>query len=63
MRLLEQSRYSNSEGSEQVLVTECFFNLFLEISHILKIRTKGIQIGKKILGFRNMQEKLPPGTI
>ena len=25
---------SNSEMSEQILVTECFFNLFLEISHI-----------------------------
>jgi hypothetical protein len=26
--------YSNSEGSEQFLVTECFFNLFLEVYHI-----------------------------
>ena len=26
--------YSNSEGSEQFLVTECFFNLFLEVSQI-----------------------------
>ena len=26
--------YSNSERSEQFLVTECFFNLFLEVSHI-----------------------------
>ena len=26
--------YSNSERSEQLLVTECFFNLFLEASHI-----------------------------
>ena len=25
--------YSNSERSEQVLETECFFNLFLEVSH------------------------------
>ena len=24
----------NSERSEQLLVTECFFNLFLEVSHI-----------------------------
>ena len=24
--------YSNSERSEQILVTECFFNLFLEVS-------------------------------
>ena len=26
--------YSNSERSEQFLVTECFFNLFLEVPHI-----------------------------
>ena len=26
--------YSNSERSEQFLVTECFLNLFLEVSHI-----------------------------
>ena len=26
--------YSNSERSEQFLVTECFFNLFQEISHV-----------------------------
>ena len=26
--------YSNSESSEQFSVTECFFNLFLEVSHI-----------------------------
>ena len=26
--------YSNSERSEQFLVTECFFNIFLEFSHI-----------------------------
>ena len=26
--------YSNSGRSEQLLVTECFFNLFLEVAHI-----------------------------
>ena len=26
--------YSNSERSGEVLVTECIFNLFLEVSHI-----------------------------
>ena len=26
--------YSSSERSEQFLVTECFFNLFLEVSHV-----------------------------
>jgi hypothetical protein len=25
--------HSNSERSEQLVVTECFFNLFLEVSH------------------------------
>ena len=26
--------YSNSKRSEQFLVTECFFNLFPEVSHV-----------------------------
>ena len=39
--------FSNSERSEQFLVTECFFNLFLEASQISKNRTIIIQIGKK----------------
>ena len=30
--------YSNSERSEQFLVTECFFNLFLEVSQIYFFR-------------------------
>ena len=50
--------YSSSERSEQFLVTKCFFNLFLEISEISKNRTIMIQIGKKILGFSNLQEKI-----
>ena len=33
LRSLEQF-IQNSERSEQFLVTECFFNLFLEVSHI-----------------------------
>ena len=37
---------SNSERFEQFLVTECFFNLLLEISQISKNRTIIIQIGK-----------------
>ena len=56
--------YSNSERSGQFLVTECFsllFYLFLEVSHIEWIRTIRIQIGKKILGFRKIQEKLENG--
>ena len=28
-----RSIYSNSERSEQFLLTECFFNLLLEVSH------------------------------
>jgi hypothetical protein len=32
--------------------------LFLEVSDVSKISTIIIKIGKKILGFRNMQEKL-----
>ena len=32
--VLEQFRYSNSKRLEQLLVTERFFNLFLEVSHI-----------------------------
>ena len=38
--------HSNSELSEQFLVTECFFNLFLEVSQISKNWTIIIQIGK-----------------
>jgi hypothetical protein len=37
-------QFINSETSEQFLATECFFKLFLEVSHIYQIRT--IQIGK-----------------
>ena len=32
LRSLNKTIYSNSERSEQFLVTECFFNLFLEVS-------------------------------
>ena len=39
--------YSNSsDRSEQFLVTECFFNLFLEVSQTWWIRKIRIQIGK-----------------
>ena len=33
-RSLDRTIYSNSERSEQILVTECFFNFFLEVSQI-----------------------------
>ena len=42
--------YSKLERSEQVLAPECFFNF---ISNKLEFKLE-----KKILGFRNMQEKL-----
>ena len=32
--VITRTIYSNSERSEQLLATECFFNLFLEVSHI-----------------------------
>ena len=32
--LVTRTIYSNSERLEQVLATECFFDLFLEVSHI-----------------------------
>ena len=53
---------SNSESSKQFLVSECFFNLFLEVSQIQKFRTIRIQIGNKLetnhtMGLRNIQEK------
>ena len=31
---ITRKMYSNSERSEEFLVTECFFNLLLEVSHI-----------------------------
>ena len=49
--------YSNSERSEQFLVTECFFNLFLEVSQLWKIRTIIIQIGK-IIGIKKSAGKV-----
>ena len=39
------------------MLTECFFNLFLEISHINKLEELELKL-EKLLGFRNMQEKL-----
>ena len=48
LRSLEQS--IQTERSEKCLVTKCFFNLFLE--------NELEQLEFKLLGFRNMQEKL-----
>ena len=50
--------YSNSERSEQFLVKQCFFNLLLEVSHI--IRTIQIQIGK-IIGIHKHAGKVRKG--
>ena len=50
---ISRTIYSNSERTEQLLVTEYFFNLFLSNkSEQLEFKLE------KILGFRNMQEKL-----
>ena len=53
LRSQEQFIQTVKERSEQFLLTECFFNLFLEVSKIWQIRTIRIQIGKKYwdLGF------------
>jgi hypothetical protein len=40
--------YSNSERSEHFLVTECFFKLLMEVSHILE----------KIIGIWKQAEKV-----
>ena len=45
LRPLEQF-IQTVKGQNNFWVTEYFFNLFLEISHIKKIRTIIIQIGK-----------------
>jgi hypothetical protein len=50
--------YSNNERSEEVLVTERFYNLFLEVSHILYIRTIRIQIGKNYLDLETCRKSL-----
>jgi len=59
---LNKTIYSNSERSEQFLVTECFFNLkflvpggFSDLKNRTIIRNSN---WKKLLGFRNLQEKL-----
>ena len=49
---------SNSKRSEKILVTESFFNLFLEVFQIWWIRTIIFQVGKMYWAFRNIQEKL-----
>ena len=55
--------YSNIERSEQFLVTELFFNLFLEIFIFNELEQLEFKLKKKILGFRNMQEKLEKWTV
>ena len=44
---INRTIYSNSERSEQFFVTKCFFKLFQEVSHVSKMRTIRIQIGKR----------------
>ena len=46
---------SNSERSEQLLVTECYFNLIC--TYLINWNNQNSN-WKQIFGFRNMQEKL-----
>ena len=48
LRSLEQFCL-NSDSSEQFLVTECFFNLFLEVSQIKKLEQLELKL-EKIIG-------------
>ena len=41
--------YSNSERSEQFMVTDCFLNLFLEVSHTNKLEQLEFKL-EKIIG-------------
>ena len=50
--------YSNSESSEQFLVTECFFTCSWRFLIPNRWKQLEFKLEKKILGFRNMQEKL-----
>mgnify|MGYP001320089440 CR=1 FL=1 len=58
LRLVEQ--FIQTVKGQNNFSNRGFFNLFSEVSEmqVYLIRTVRIQIGKKILGFRNMQEKL-----
>ena len=50
--------YSNSERSEQVLVTECFFNLIVPEGFSYLINENNYNSNwKKLLGFRIMEGK------
>ena len=55
LRSLEQFIQTVKVHSGHVLVTECFFNLFLEVYDILEQLEFKLE---KILGFRNMREKI-----
>ena len=55
--VIEKNFWNSTLKAKNLQKTECFYNLFLEVSHIYWIGTIRLQIGK-ILGFRNMQEKL-----
>ena len=46
--------HSNSEGSEQFLVTECYFILFMEVSQYDKLEQLEFKL-EIFWGFRNMQ--------
>ena len=55
LRSLEQF-IQTEKGQNNFLVTECFFNLFMEVSYTNHMNWNSNW--KKLLGFRNMQEKV-----
>ena len=51
--------YSNSERSEQFLLTECFFNLFLEVSQISKNNyNSNFDLGEMVFCYQNCSDIL-----
>ena len=58
LRSLEQFIQTvKGQNSEQLLVIECFFNLFLEVFRSNKLEQLEFKL-QKIIGIYNMQEKL-----
>ena len=49
--------YSKSERSEKNLVTECFLNLFLEVSHVYRLEQLEFKLGK-IIGIQKHAGKV-----
>ena len=51
-------RFNLFKQSEPFLITERFFNMFLEVSRSNKLEQLKLKLEKKILGLKNMKEKL-----